>query len=187
MTGWAENPPGPSAYIRALGCETMKKTRTMAFASVMTSLVFILIGIYALVASNSFRTVRNSVVQPSGFPRIMAWALIASSGVALVMNLLKMGRDTEEAPVLSPSDRGIRGVLFSVAVSVVYYLLWEPVGFFILTPIAMFGLMYLIDMRNYKLMAVVSVALPLVMWLLFYKALNISVPLGPLEIVYDYI
>ena len=165
----------------------MKKTQTMAFASVITSLLFILIGVYAIVVSYSFRTVNNSVVQPAEFPRIMAWAMIICSTVVLVMNALKMGRDTEKAPTLSLKDRGIRGALFCVIIAFVYYLLWEPVGFFILAPITLFGLMYLIDMRNYGTMAIVSLALPLVMWLLFYKALSISVPLGPLEIVYDYI
>lgn len=165
----------------------MKKTQSMAFASIITSIVFILIGIYAIIVSCSFRLVNNTVVQPAEFPRIMAWAMIVCSAVVLVMNAVKLGRDTEKAPTLSLKDRGIRGALYCVIVAFVYYLLWEPVGFFILAPITLFGLMYLIDMRNYGTMAIVSVVLPLVMWLLFYKALSISVPLGPLEIVYDYI
>lgn len=165
----------------------MKKTQSMAFASMITSLIFILVGVYAIIVSYSFRTVKNTVVQPAEFPRIMAWAMIICSASVLVMSAVKLGRDTEKGPSLSLRDRGIRGALYCLIVAFLYYLLWEPVGFFILAPITMFGLMYLIDMRNYVTMAIVSVVLPLVMWLLFYKALSISVPLGPLEIIYDYI
>lgn len=165
----------------------MKKTQTMAFANVITSLVFIAIGLYAVVASYGFRTVNNTAVQPATFPRVMAWAMIICAAVVLVMNAVKMGRDTEKAASLSLKDRGIRGALICFVVSFAYYLLWEPVGFFILAPITMFALMYLIDMRNYVMMAIVAIVLPLVMWLLFYKVLSISVPLGPLEFVYDFI
>lgn len=165
----------------------MKKTQTMAFANLMTALVFIAIGIYAVVASYGFRTVNNTAVQPATFPRVMAWAMIVCAAVVLVMNAVKLGRDTEKAPILSLKDRGIRGALICCVIAFAYYLLWEPVGFFILAPITLFALMYLIDMRNYVTMAIVAVVLPLIMWLLFYKVLSISVPLGPLDFLYDFI
>lgn len=158
----------------------------MAFASIVTSLIFIAVGIYAVVASYGFRTVNNTTVQPATFPRVMAWAMIVCSAVVLLINAVKLGRDTEKAPTLSLKDRGVRGALFCLIVSLIYYLLWEPVGFLILAPITMFALMYLIDMRNYVTMVIVAVVLPLVMWLLFYKVLSISVPLGPLEVIYDH-
>lgn len=158
----------------------------MAFANIVTASIFILIGIYAVVASYSFRTVNNTTVQPATIPRFMAWAMMICAAVVLVMNAFKLGRDTEKAESLTLKDRGIRGALYCLAISVAYWLLWEPVGFLILAPIAMFGLMYLIDMRNYKTMALVALLLPVIMWLLFYKALSISVPLGPLEFIYDH-
>lgn len=165
----------------------MKKTQTMAFASIITSLVFIAFGIYAVVASYGFRIVQNTQVQPAAFPRFMAWCMMICAAVVLVMNAVKLGRDKEKAPTLSLKDRGIRGALYCLAVALAYTFLWEPLGFFILAPIAMFVMMYLIDMRNYATMIIVSLVLPLVMWLLFYKALSIAVPLGPLEFIYDYI
>lgn len=166
--------------------ESTSKTKSMAFANIVTSLVFIALGVYAVVESYSFRIVHNSAVQPAAFPRFMAWAMIICAVVVLVMNVVKLERDTEKAPGLSLKDRGIRGALYCLVVSLVFYFLWEPVGFFILAPIVMFVLMYLIDMRNYGMMAIVAIVLPLVMWLLFYKVLSISIPLGPLEIIYDF-
>ena len=165
----------------------MKKTQTTAFASIVTSLIFIAIGVYAIIASYAFRTVNNTTVQPATFPRIMAWAMVICAVIVLVMNAVKLGRATEKAETLSLRDRGVRGALICLLISMAYYLLWEPVGFLILAPITMFVLMYLIDMRNYLTMVIVSIVLPVVMWLLFYKVLNIQAPLGPLEVLYDFI
>lgn len=158
----------------------------MAFANIVTSSIFILLGIYAVVASYSFRIVNNTTVQPADVPRFMAWAMMICASVVLVMNAVKLGRDQEKAPRMSLKERGMRGVLYCLITSIVYWLLWEPVGFLILAPLTMFVLMYLIDMRNYGTMVLVSLLLPLVMWLLFYKALSISIPLGPLEWIYDH-
>lgn len=164
----------------------MKKTSKMAFANIVTALVFAAIGVYAIVASGKIRVVNNAAVQPSTFPRVMAVMMIICAAVVCVMNVLKLSTDTEEAPIISPRDRGIRGVLYCLALAVVYTFLWESVGFLILAPIAMFALMWLIRMRNYKVMVIVSIVLPLVVWLLFYKALAISIPIGPLTVIYDF-
>ena len=158
----------------------------MAFANIVTSLIFAVVGVYALVASNKIRVVNNAAVQPSTFPRVMAVAMIVCALVVCVMNVIKLDEDEEAAPVISLRDRGIRGMLYCLVMAIAFYLLWEPIGFLLLAPIAMFVLMWLIGMRNYKVMVAVAILLPIVVWLLFYKLLAISIPIGPLTAIYDF-
>lgn len=42
-------------------------------------------------------------------------------------------------------------------------------------------IMFLIGKRNWVQMALVSVLVPLLMWLVFYKVLTVNIPLGPLN------
>lgn len=163
----------------------MKKTRTVAFGNIVCALIFGAIAVYAIVASMGFKTFKNSTVDPSAFPQIMAVGLLIFSLILLVMNVLKLRSDEEEGPTLSIKDRGVRHMLMCVVVTVAYVALWDKIGFLILAPITMMVLMYMIDMRKWGVMAIVSIGLTLVVWLLFYKVLSISIPLGPLEVIYD--
>lgn len=160
----------------------------MSFANICCSLVFIAVSIYAIVVSLGFKEFRNSTVNPSAFPRIMAGGLLIFSLLLLVMNLQKFLRNDpndEASPILSVKDRGIRYTLLCIAISIAYTALWETVGFLILAPVTLVLLMYLIGLRKWPVMIGVSVALTLVMWLLFYMVLTISIPLGPLQVIYD--
>ena len=42
-------------------------------------------------------------------------------------------------------------------------------------------LTFLIGKRNWVQMVLVSVLVPLLMWLVFYKVLTVNIPLGPLN------
>lgn len=163
----------------------MKKMKTQAFANLICALIFAGIAVYAIVVSMGFRQFKNSTVNPSVFPQIMAGGLLVCAVILLIQSIIRLPKDTTQAPTLSLRDRGIRHMLLCIVITIAYTFLWEYVGFLILATITMMILMYLIDMRKPVLMIVVSVVLPVVIWLLFYKVLSIAVPLGPLEIIYD--
>ena len=163
------------------------KTKKMSFANVIGALCFLALGVYALIETLGFKKYKNSVVGPEAFPRIMALGLIVCCAVLIVQSLLHRKKANDpDAPSLSLRMRGMRHMLLCAILAVAFVALWEPLGFLILTPVVMFALMYLIDMRNYKVMALVAVGLTLIVWLLFYKVLSISVPIGPLEVLYDF-
>ena len=42
-------------------------------------------------------------------------------------------------------------------------------------------IMFLIGKRNWVQMVLVSVLVPLLMWLVFYKVLTVNIPLGPMN------
>ena len=43
------------------------------------------------------------------------------------------------------------------------------------------AIMYIIGNRKWLQMVLVSLLVPLVMWLIFYKVLTVNIPLGPLN------
>ena len=49
----------------------MKKTKTQAFANLIGSLIFIAVGVWALIQTYSFQEVKNTYVQAAVFPQIM--------------------------------------------------------------------------------------------------------------------
>lgn len=165
----------------------MKKTRTMAYANIWCSVVFIVISIYAIVASTHFKEYRNSTVNPSAFPQIMATGLLICSLALLAMELVKLlqNKATEDAPILSIKDRGIRYALLCMLLAVLYVMLLNPLGFLIVAPVISLCMMHMIGLRKWSVMIIVSLVLALGIWLLFYKVLSISLPLGILEGIYD--
>lgn len=161
----------------------MKKTSGMAFANILGALAFIAVAAYAFVQSLAFKQFKNVPVGPEVFPRMMAAAL-AISCAALLIQSLRGKAQGKAAPTLSLKSRGMRRMLLCAGVVAALIALWNVAGFWILGPLSMFAVMWLMDMREYKTMAIVSLAVVLVVWLLFWKVLNISLPLGPFEFIY---
>lgn len=69
----------------------------------------------------------------------------------------------------------IRGVVVLFAIFIVYVFLIDIVGFIIVTPFAMFALMYLEGIRKYPRMTLVSVAITVTVYVLFRYVFEISI------------
>ena len=54
----------------------MKKTQTVAFANLIGSIFFIILGIWAWLQTGKFEEVKNSFVQAATFPRVMIAGLL---------------------------------------------------------------------------------------------------------------
>jgi len=68
-----------------------------------------------------------------------------------------------------------------IAIIILYAILWEPVGFLIVTPIAMSAIMLLLGYRRYLMMAIFSLGTTLVIFGAFSFFLNVNMPLGLLR------
>ncbi len=161
----------------------MKKTASMAFANIIGALVFIGVAVYAFVRTLSFKQFTNVPVGPEVFPQIMAIALAVCCLALIAQSLLKK-KQTEAAPTLSLKNRGIQKMLISALTIALLVALWDIAGFWILGVLVVCATMWLLDMRNYKTMAIVSVLAVAVVWLLFWKVLGIEIPLGPFDFIY---
>jgi len=65
------------------------------------------------------------------------------------------------------------GVLFAA--------LFKSCGYILCAVVLSMIIMFLIGKRNWVQMVLVSVLVPLLMWLVFYKVLTVNIPLGPLN------
>lgn len=129
----------------------------------------------------TFKKFINVPVGPEFFPRFLSIGLFICSLALLLTNLKDTQRNTGEAKTLSLKDAGMRRMVIGVGAVLVYALLWNVLGFLIITPFCLFGLMYLVGTREYKTMTIVSVVATIVIYLVFKYLLGIEMPMGFLE------
>ena len=82
---------------------------------------------------------------------------------------------------MSLKNRGMQKALAGFAIVVVYALLWEVLGFLIITPIAIFLMTLLLGKRSYIKMIIVAVGATAIVFLAFKYLLGIQMPLGFME------
>ena len=171
-----------------------KKTQTQAFANLVGSIIFIAISVWALIQTAGFQEIKNSYVQPAMFPRIMAIGMLIFSAVLLVQSIVKLSRMDESDPLAQPcasinfiKNKGVLAALIVMALCVFFVLAFETLGYVLVSVIISLVVMWLIGKRNVLQMVLVSVLVPLGMWLIFYKVLTVNIPMGPLEFLRDLI
>lgn len=161
----------------------------MAFSNLVGSIVFLVIGIWAWVQTNSFQEVANTYVQASTFPRVMIIGQIIFSVVLLISSLLKLFgtmRPTDPAAetvgTLNPlKDKGVLYAYVVIALCIAFAFAFKSCGYILCSIVLSVVIMYIIGKRNWVQMILVSVLVPLLMWLVFYKVLTVNIPLGPLN------
>lgn len=164
-----------------------KKTQTVAFANLVGSLIFLAVGVWAYFQMANLQEVKDTYAQPSAFPMVMIGGLMIFSAVLLIQSVYYLLRMKEGDPAAEKAesinllkDRGVQGALLVIALCVAFVLLFKPLGYVLTGAIVAFIIMILIGKRNWVQMVLVSLLIPLAMWLIFYKLLSVNIPLGPL-------
>ncbi len=166
----------------------MKKTHTKAFANLIASLLLLVFEIWAYAQTLGFKVVKNAVVQPASFPQFMCAGMMVFTIVLLVQSLFslkKMEADDpnvqEAASINVLSNKGVQAGLFVIVLCVVYVALFEVLGYVLASAIVAAIIMWLIGKRDVKQILLVSILVPLLMWLVFYKLLTVNIPMGVLD------
>lgn len=170
------------------------KRQTVAFANFVASLVFLGLGVWAYVQTLSFRTVKGSYVQAATFPQVMLLGMMVFAAILLVQSVWKLahletgGWAAEKAESLNfIKDRGVLFALITMILCAAFVAEFKTLGYVLDSMILCFAIMVLIGKRNWLQMIVISLLVPLVMWLLFYLLLKVNIPMGPLTFVRDFI
>ena len=166
----------------------MKKTKTQAFANLIGSLIFIAVGVWALIQTYSFQEVKNTYVQAAVFPQIMCVGMLIFAIILLIQSIIKLMTMDENDPLAEPAasinfikDRGVLAALFVMLLCVLFVVFFKPLGYVVCGAVLCFVIMVLIGKRNWLQMVLVSILVPLGMWLVFYKVLTVNIPMGPLQ------
>lgn len=170
----------------------MKKTKTQAFANLIGSLIFIAVGVWALIQTYSFQEVKNTYVQAAVFPQIMCVGMLIFAVILLIQSIIKLMTMDENDPLAEPAasinfikDKGVLAALFVMLLCALFVVFFKPLGYVICGAVLCFVIMVLIGKRNWLQMVLVSVLVPLGMWLVFYKVLTVNIPMGPLQFLRD--
>ena len=170
----------------------MKKTKTQAFANLIGSLIFIAVGVWALIQTYSFQGVKNTYVQAAVFPQIMCVGMLIFAVILLIQSIIKLMTMDENDPLAEPAasinfikDKGVLAALFVMLLCALFVVFFKPLGYVICGAVLCFVIMVLIGKRNWLQMVLVSILVPLGMWLVFYKVLTVNIPMGPLQFLRD--
>lgn len=170
----------------------MKKTKTQAFANLIGSLIFIAVGVWALIQTYSFQEVKNTYVQAAVFPQIMCVGMLIFAVILLIQSIIKLMTMDENDPLAEPAasinfikDKGVLAALFMMLLCALFVVFFKPLGYVVCGAVLCFVIMVLIGKRNWLQMVLVSILVPLGMWLVFYKVLTVNIPMGPLQFLRD--
>ena len=84
-------------------------------------------------------------------------------------------------------NKGIAAALFVILLCVLYTALFDKLGYVLVSAIVSMIIMWLIGKRKPLTVVLVSVLVPLVMWIVFYKLLSVNIPMGVLQPLRDLI
>ena len=151
----------------------MKKKKP--FSELVIGIACIVLGIVVFVAAGNLQQVKLGI-GPSGFPKFIA-VVLAVLGLAQTVTALYSG---VEAPKFNVDKRAAGLFAAAVAMSVAYVMLVTQIGFIILTPLLLIGLMFLFGERSFGKMAVFAIITTACVWLLFTEVFMIFLPAGRL-------
>ncbi|MFH5821214.1 tripartite tricarboxylate transporter TctB family protein [Georgenia sp. AZ-5] len=110
---------------------------------------------------------------PSWWPSVLAGAALAISAVLLILALVR--RPAERGDLQAGTRQGWYRVLISSALSVLFLVAWEPVGFVIVCPLYLAALLATYGLRGLRGLLIFPVAITALIYVLF--ALILRVPL----------
>lgn len=171
----------------------MPKTKTKAFSNLVIAILLLAFEVWAYIQAAGFRQVKGAYVQASTFPQIMIIGMGIFTVVLLVQSIVKLtvgmkpdDFDNAPAPSLNPiTNKGIGAALLVIALCVLYVLLFDRLGYVVVSALISMIIMWLIGKRKPLTVILVSVLVPLVMWFIFYKLLTVNIPMGVLQPLRD--
>ena len=172
----------------------MKKTQTKAFANLVASVILLVFEIWAYVQTLGFKVVKKAAVQPATFPQVMCIGMMVFTIILLVQSLISLKKMDPDDLNIQPAasinvlkNRGVQAGLFVIVLCILYVALFKTLGYVLASAIIAAVIMWLIGKRDVKQILLVSVLVPLAMWLVFYKLLTVNIPMGILEPLKDLI
>ena len=170
----------------------MKKTQTKAFSNLIASLVLLAFEVWAWIQSGNIKTAKNAAVQPSTFPHIMIIGMAVFTVILLIQSLIKLGSMKTEDPLAEKAeslnffkDRGVLAALIVILLCCAYVFFFKNLGYVLVSFLTSAIIMWMIGLRKPVPLVLISLLVPLGVWLVFYKVLAVNIPMGPLQFLRD--
>jgi hypothetical protein len=142
---------------------------------------------YTVTAFGMEWRVERGQIGPGFFPRLVGVAMLVGLSLAIV-RALRGGRTSAEAPVDEegqPEEVGggaggtdARAVLATVGCMTLLYFLFEPLGALVASVLFLGGVLMFVNRGRHLQNAIISVAVPLGLYVLFEVLLEVGLPEG---------
>ncbi len=143
---------------------------------IFAGILGLLIAVYVIYSAYHFPEDKVLLLGPSFFPTCLAGGLGIFSLLLLAGALRGKSRPCTDP--FNIKDPGVHRAIISLLAVILYCVLLNSLGFIITSAVYLFGLMYLLQRRDYLKMAAVSVAVTLLIYGIFNRLLDISLPAG---------
>lgn len=167
----------------------MKKTQTKAFSNLVISILLGAFEIFAWVQTGKIKTAKNAAVQPSVFPRIMIIGMAVFTAILLIQSIIKLMNMKDDDPLAQKAeslcDKGVLAALFVIVLCALYVAGFKTLGYVVVSMIISAIIMWMIGVRKPVQLVLISCLVPLGMWLVFYKLLQVNIPMGVLQFLRD--
>lgn len=170
----------------------MKKTQTKAFSNLVVSILLAAFEIFAWVQAGQIKDAKNAAVQPSVFPQIMIIGMGVFTLILLVQSVLKLANMKDDDPLAQKAEslniftnKGVQAALFVIVLCALYVWGFKTLGYVMVSMILSAIIMWLIGVRKPVQLALIAILVPLGMWFIFYKLLQVNIPMGVLQFLRD--
>ncbi len=142
-------------------------------------------GIFILLVSFTIGKTRLAGVGPDYLPKAVAVYIIGLSVIHLVSilvnKLIRKAETPEETKKSGGAEIELKTLLLTIFLLIAYVFLLRPVGFIVMSAIFLFGQMYILapaGHRNLLLFIILSVVIPVSVYVLFVNFFNLLLPAG---------
>lgn len=155
--------------------------RTLRTADLVTGALAIGVGLVTLLASRSIKAMAGESLDPRTLPMMVGWAMIVAGAGIIYSGWRYRG---EPVPVQWPGRDGVRRLVVTAGLLLLYVALIEPIGFPIAT--AAFVAAHSWYLGRYRPWATVlgGLATGVVVYYVFMQLLELTFPLGLIEYLY---
>ena len=145
------------------------------FSELVIGLMCMVLGAAVYIAAGRLQQVKLGI-GPGGFPKFIGVTLVILGVAQTILSL----RGGVQAPKFDVDKRAASLFIAAVAMTAAYVMLVDVVGFMLLTPVLLVGMMALFGERKIVPMVVISVVTTVCVWLLFTEVFMIFLPAGRL-------
>jgi hypothetical protein len=150
------------------------KESTRNWSEIGASLFFLLVGIAVMVGAVKLNLGSPTSPQPGLFPFLGGGFVVVMSSVLMVKGWLGQGKKVNYF-------KGIGGPAIFVFGMAVYVGILNPLGFVIATIFLGTVVLWVLEIRSWKVIAMTSIGMSVGTYLLFTGVLGVSLPAGVLE------
>jgi len=151
--------------------------RTQRTADITSGLALAILGVISLMASLSIHGVTGEHLHPRTLPLLLSWIVL---GAGLLLSILSWGVRGTDKPIEWPDQQGFKRIAVTLASTVIYLVLLEPLGFSISSFLFITFLTWYLGRYRWFISLGLGILTAVTISFVFIRFLGLTFPTGPL-------